>query len=101
MNQRYSIIAVPALAVAAVAFTASEATANVPPEEPGPAAVVPRDPGPPNYPDYSSYQAPISSSASADGTAVEVLQAGASAVGGAGIAIAGAWLYRRRQAHLA
>jgi hypothetical protein len=102
MNHSCSIIAVPALAVAAVVLTSAEATAKVPPEDPKPAAVVPHDPGPPNYP---SYQVPAQTSTntkgSADDTTVEALQAGASAIGGAGIAIAGTWLYRRRQTHIA
>ncbi len=104
MNHACSIIVVPALALAAVVLTSAQATATVPQEDAAPAAVVPHDPGPPNYP---SYEVPVDASANtnttipADDTAVDVLQAGAFALGGAGIAIAGSWLYRRRQAPIA
>ncbi|MGW1339835.1 hypothetical protein ACWCOV_02180 [Kribbella sp. NPDC002412] len=105
MNHKYSIIAVPALAVAAVVLAASESSAGVPPEDPGPATTVaPNNPGPPNYPNYdirTSTTTGTGSSSSADDTAVEILQAGAAAIGGAGIALAGTWVYRRRQTHTA
>jgi hypothetical protein len=56
-----------------------------------------------NYPNYDPryevprVQAGIASSASAD-TVTEAVQAGASAVCGAGIAIGAMWVYRRRHA---
>jgi hypothetical protein len=94
MNRRCYLSAVPALAVAAVVFASAEANAKVPEDASDPAIVVPRDPGVP------SNEIPIQASTSVD-TGGEVLRTGAAALGGAGVAFAGTWLYRRRQAHLA
>jgi hypothetical protein len=107
MNHKSSIIVTPALIVAALAFTAAEANAELPADDGGPAAVVPHDPAPPNYPSYApTYPVPAETSTgsgagSADDTAAEAFQAAASALGGAGIAFAGMWLYRRRMTHIA
>jgi hypothetical protein len=91
MNHRRSIIAISALAAAVVTATATEASAKVPPEDTSrPATVVPHDPPP-----TRTVEIPV------DDNSVETLQAGASALGGAGIALAGMWLYRRRQTHTA
>ncbi len=106
MNHRRFIIATPALLAAAVVLTSTEANAQVPPDDSGPAAAVPHDPAPPNYPTFDprsevSRPSTTNTVASADATAVEALQAGAAALGGAGIAFGGMWLYRRRQTHIA
>jgi LPXTG-motif cell wall-anchored protein len=63
----------------------------------------------PNFPEYNypEYKLDVptlptdltgSTEASGDDNGVEVLQAGASALGGAGLALGGLWLYRRRRA---
>ena len=103
MNSRRSAVAVFALVLGAAAVASSDAWARDPvTEEPAPAVVVPADPNPPNYPEYDSpYQvSPVESSgtvaASSDVAGFEVVQAGASALGGAGIACGVMWLYRRR-----
>ncbi|WP_432945645.1 hypothetical protein ACQPXM_06105 [Kribbella sp. CA-253562] len=107
MNHKRLIIATPVLAVAALAFTSAQSNAKLPPDDQRPAAVVPKEAGPPNYPtSASSYPVPTQPSTDAnlslvDDTAAEALQAGASGLGGAAIAFAGMWLYRRRQTHTA
>jgi hypothetical protein len=100
MNRRYAAVAMSALAFGAVALTSTEASARIP-YEPGPAAVAPHDPAPPNYPEYDPrYEVPRAPAATgqsvSDDTVAEALQAGASALGGAGVALGGLWLYRRR-----
>ena len=102
MNSKHSVVAVLALAVGAGAFASSEAWARDPVKEEQPAYVVPRDPGPPNYPDFDppDQVSPVESTgtiaASSHDTGPEVVQAGASALGGAGVACGVMWLYRRR-----
>ncbi len=100
MNHRRSIIAVPALAAAVFTLTATEATARVIPEDTAaPRSTVPHDPGPPNYPNYEpAYEVPAAtvSITTPDDNRAEGVQAGAAAIGGAGLALAGMWLYRRR-----
>ena len=103
MNSTHSAVAVLALALGAAAFASSEAWARDPvKEEPPPAAVVPGDPSPQNYPEFDSPYpvSPVESSgtvaASSDDTRPEVVRAGASALGGAGVACGVMWLYRRR-----
>jgi hypothetical protein len=103
MNSRRSAIAMFALVVGATAVATSDAWARDPVlEEPAPAVVVPVDPGPPNYPQYDSPApvSPVESSgtvaASSDMAGLDVAQAGASALGGAGVACGVMWLYRRR-----
>ena len=85
MNRRNSAIAVSALALGAAAFIATEASAQQPPEprsgdSTAPASVTKR------------VEVPV------DDAGVEAVQAGASALGGAGLALGGLWLYRRGHA---
>ncbi|WP_410792322.1 hypothetical protein [Kribbella sp. C-35] len=107
MKHKRFIITAPVLAVTALAVTSAESSASVPPHDPQPTAVVPHEPGPPNYPTYDpAYAVPTQPStgstlASNDDTTTEALQAATSALGGAGIALACTWLYRRRQTHIA
>jgi hypothetical protein len=100
MNRRYAGVAMSALAFGAMALTSTEASARVP-EDPGPTAIEPYNPGPPNYPGYDPrYEVPSAQAATglsaSDDTLTEALQAGGSALGGAGVALGGLWLYRRR-----
>jgi hypothetical protein len=98
MNHKRSIIAVPVLAVTAVVIGSAEATAkDAPDPDRAESTVIMPDPGPPNYPAYE-LPAPTAS-ASVDDTATEALQASASALGGASLALAGVWVYRRRRIH--
>ena len=98
MNRTLTTLAVSALALGAIGLTATEASARVPDDVPQDTTVTPHNPGPPNYPNYDpAYEVRRASSAS-DDYGAEVLQSGASAVGGAGIALGAMWLYRRRQA---
>jgi hypothetical protein len=99
MNATRSALAVLALALGTAVFASSEASARDPDKEmPVRPEVVSLDPAPPNYPAYDArYEVtPVGSSGSADDTRVEVVQAGASALGGAGVACGVMWLYRRR-----
>jgi hypothetical protein len=103
----------------AVALTATEASAMLKDPEPGAAATTAEAyewpdegsgyPGSEakspeyNYPNYDpKYEvAPVEAAvvdSSPDDNGVEALQAGASALGGAGLAFGGMWLYRRRHA---
>jgi hypothetical protein len=81
MNRRNSAIAVSALALGAAAFTATEASAQQPPE--------PRS-------GDSTAPASVIQRVQVDDAGIEAVQAGASALGGAGLALGGLWLYRRR-----
>ncbi|TCO44036.1 hypothetical protein EV646_111228 [Kribbella antiqua] len=119
MNRTYSALALSALATGAVVLTTTEASAmpkeleatstsqNVPapppewPDEgtgyPGSEANSPEY----NYPNYDKrYEVPrvqtATVSKASDDNGVEVVQAGASAVGGAAVAFGAMWLYRRR-----
>jgi hypothetical protein len=102
MKSRHSAVVVLAVALGAGAVASSEAWARDPVMEEPPAVVVPRDPGPPNYPEFdprygvSPVESTATVAASSDGTGLEVVQAGASALGGAGVACGVMWLYRRR-----
>jgi hypothetical protein len=102
MNSRHSAVVVLTLALGAGAFASSEAWARDPVKEEQPVSVVPRDPSPPNYPEFDPrYQvSPVEHSgttaSSSDDTGLEVVQAGASALGGAGVACGVMLLYRRR-----
>ena len=86
MNRKYTAALVPVLALGAIAFTASEATAIVkdPRNDGQSGVVVLPEPRP-------VVQVPV------DDTWTEAAQAGASALGGAAIAFGALWLYRRRQ----
>ena len=121
MNRKYSAVVVSALALSAAALGATQASARQAPE-PGsgytstpdchwayhpvcdevslPESNLPEY----NYPEYKLDASALPTDptgptvASGDATGVEVLQVGASALGGAGLAIGGMWLYRRRHA---
>lgn len=121
MNRRYSALALSALAMGAVALTTTEASAigsghpsgwwvgypgteakssyNYSTDDLRDTTPVRPDPGPPNYPTYDPrYEVPQGVTVSRDDNGVEVLQASASALGGAAVAFGAMWLYRRRQA---
>jgi hypothetical protein len=92
-------MAVSALALGAIGLTATEASARVPDDVPRDTTVTRQDPKPPSYPNYGpEYEVPQGVTVSRDDNGVEVLQAGASALGGAAIAFGAMWLYRRRHA---
>lgn len=125
MNRKYySALAVSAVAMGAVVLTATEASATRVDPEPGassqpvpPAASAWPDEGSGypggqnkapeyNYPNYdpqfevppaAAAPAKASAESSSGGIGVEFLQSGASALGGAAVALSGVWLYRRRQ----
>ncbi|RZT17446.1 hypothetical protein EV649_4986 [Kribbella sp. VKM Ac-2569] len=99
MNHKRIIITAPVLAVAALAFASAESNAKVPANEPHPAVVAPRDPAPSNY--AVPTQPATSSTIVSDDNTAEAFQAAASGLGGAGIALAAMWLYRRHQTHTA
>jgi hypothetical protein len=119
MNRRYSALALSALAMGAVALSATEASAMLKdpargsgsataetyewPDEgtgyPGSETKSPEY----NYPSYDpKYEmAPVKAATGqslSDDNGVEALRAGASALGGAGVAFGSMWLYRRRHA---
>jgi hypothetical protein len=104
MNHRGSVLAALALTVGVTMLGAIDASAELPAEDSGGAGVVPHDPPVSAY-NYSQDEVAALEGAavgtSSDDHGAEVLQAGASALGGAGVAIAGMWLYRRRHAHVA
>ena len=126
MNRKYySALAVSAAAAGMVVLGSTEASATRVPEPPAtptsePAQTVPNgwpDEGSgypkstspksglghqnePNYGNYDANTAAMTKAAavsSHNGTATEVLQSGASALGGAAIALSCVWLYRRHQ----
>lgn len=121
MNRKYySALAVSAVAMGAVALTATEASATqndpqprvtsqpVPPDWPDEGSGYPGSADTPeyNYPkfDRKVEEAPAEAApakatkqSSSNGNGVEFLQSGASALGGAAVALSGVWLYRRRQ----
>lgn len=119
MNRRYTALATSALAIGTVALTATEASAMVKDPGPGstPTACVAdaydwpdEGSGYPgyetkspeyNYPNYDPrYEVPrveaATISSAPDHNGVELVQAGASAVGGVVTALGAMWLYRRR-----
>ena len=83
MNHIRILIAIPALAFGAALVEASQASAKYDPEsgESGQAVVVVREPG---------------QTVQVDDHVAEALQAGAGALGGAGIALTTLWIHRRR-----
>ncbi|TCO32764.1 hypothetical protein EV652_104370 [Kribbella steppae] len=120
MNRKYSTLALVAVAMGAVAFTTTEASAKTDPGTPGstsqtapPVSTWPEEgsgyPGAGtwrseyNYPNFDPKyevvpaQAAAVSQSRSDDNGVEALQSGASALGGAALAFSGLWLYRRRQ----
>jgi hypothetical protein len=99
MNRRYSAIAVSALALGAAVLTANEASARLEPEPESryttPQCNYPNHPVCEVVPAEGPFEATLAESSS-DGNGTEALQMGASALGGAGLAFGGLWLYRRR-----
>lgn len=83
MNHIHTLVAVPALACGVAVAGASQASAKYDPESgaAGQAVVVVHEPG---------------QTVQVDDSVAEVLQAGAGALGGAGLALAALWAYRRR-----
>lgn len=78
MKHIHTLVAVPVLTCGIALAGATQASAReFDPEDAYRSVVVVHEPGP-------------------DDTVAEILQAGASAFGGAGIAMAGLWAYRRR-----
>jgi len=104
MNHKCTVIAVPALALSAVALATTEASAKVPEETVHQDSTVPRDPPvrDHNYPKErtdivgTTEAAPVRVMVPIDDGTTEALQAGAAALGGAGLAFGSLWLYRRR-----
>ena len=90
MKHSYAIVAVPVLVCGAVLASTTQASArDIDPESDHPGSVVVVDqPGP-------TRQVQV------DDNVAEALQTGAGAVGGAGLVVAGLWLYRRRHPVLA
>src|SRR5262245_33999107 len=92
MNSKRSAVAALALVIGATALASSEAWARDPDKEiPVEPAVLLHDPGPVSAP---THQVVIPAEPSRTG--MEAAQAGASALGGAGVACGVMWLYRRR-----
>jgi hypothetical protein len=101
MNHRRSVLAAAALAVGVTTLGAVDASAILPEERGGLA---------PHDPPVAAYIYPQTGvtvlqggtvDTSSDDNSVEAFQLGMSALGGAGVAIAGMWLYRRRHEHIA
>jgi hypothetical protein len=91
MNSKRSAVAALALAIGATALATSEAWARDPDKEiPVEPAVVLHDPGTAHDPTAAN------TSAAEDHSRTEAVQAGAAALGGAGVACGAMWLYRRR-----
>ena len=123
MNRKYySALAVSAVALGTVVFSATEASATY--QDPQPRPTTQPAPWPDegsgfpgsaktpeyNYPKYdpkyevapiTAAPAKVTAQSSSDGNGVELVQSGASALGGAALALGGVWLYRRRQPHAA
>lgn len=87
MKHIYSVAALPVLVIGAVVFGASDASAgDIEPDtrQQEPVVLVPSP--------------PAVTEVAVDDTADETLQTGAGALGGAGLAVGGIWLFRRRSA---
>jgi hypothetical protein len=117
MNHRYSALAMSAFAMGAVVLTTTEASAMLKDPEPGSAASTAAanewpdegsgypgsDAKSPEY-NYPSYDpkydvapvAAVTAPSPSDHNGFDGAQLGASALGGAGVAFGGMWLYRRR-----
>jgi hypothetical protein len=96
MKRRYSGVAMFTVAMGAMALTATDASARLKDPDPGSGQYNHTY----NYPNYDpTYEVPPVQAATAQSTLddgwVGVVQAGASALGGAGAAFGGMWLYRR------
>jgi len=107
MNRMYSAIAASALALGAGAFTATEASALVRDPQPGSGSgptttgmdcYYPPHPSCGTAPEVTPVVPSQPAASLSDDSRAEALQAGASALAGAGLAFGGMWLYRRRQA---
>jgi hypothetical protein len=108
MNRSSIIVSVPAIVVGVMALGASISSAvEVDPENGTRGGVsspatspTPQADHPYNYPEYALDPVVPAANSRArievDDQGAEALQAGASALGGAGIAFVGMWLYRRR-----
>lgn len=91
MNSKRSAAAAFALAIGVTALASSEAWARDPDKEiPVEPAVVLHDPS------RASDPTPAQTAGTTDHARIEAVQAGVSALGGAGIACGATWLYRRR-----
>ncbi|TCN40105.1 hypothetical protein EV644_10632 [Kribbella orskensis] len=103
MNRKYWAAAVSALALGAATLTATEASALLAPEPASGSTTTPDchwayHPACEEVPvSVPPAEAALDPGPSAD-NAAEARQAGASALGGAALAFAGIWLYRRRHA---
>lgn len=88
MNRKYTAVAASALAMGALALTATEASAIVkdPVNDARSGTVVP-----------ATAPAPATVEIQVDDGWAEAAQAGASALGGAALAFGALWMYRRRQ----
>jgi hypothetical protein len=98
MNRRYSALAASVLALGAAAVTATEASARV---DPQPSSNVTPLCNYPNHPACVVEPAADSGNLTPaqsppEDNATGVLRVGASSLGGAGLALGGLWLYRRR-----
>ncbi|MEV0286932.1 hypothetical protein AB0H36_22690 [Kribbella sp. NPDC050820] len=104
MKHPLSILAALAFAAGTTMIGATAASA-MPPDEPSPRVTEAVPAGPPNYPEYPEEPAGVPDTSTAltavDDTGTEALQAGASAIGGAAIALATMWLVQRRRVHTA
>jgi hypothetical protein len=87
MNRTRRIVAVVSVALGAAGLAATEASAQLP-DDSGSVAVTPHDPAPIRT---------VHVNVPVDDHLSEAVQAGASALAGAGVALGGLWLYRRRQ----
>ncbi|TCN32192.1 hypothetical protein EV642_128102 [Kribbella sp. VKM Ac-2500] len=103
MNRRYSAIAVSALALGGAALTVTEASARLDPD-PGSGYTTTPDCHWAYHPACDEVLVPVPpveaalDPGSSDDNGAETMRAGASALGGAGLAFGGLWLYRRRHA---
>lgn len=90
MNQARTALAATALALSAAALGATHASAQY---EPGPGSA------PATFPPVPAPASPTELvEVAVDDTVSEGVQVGASALGGAGLALTGLWIYRRRHA---
>jgi hypothetical protein len=92
-----SLVASCVLGVGLGAPAAAEAWAELPVEKGQPVGVVPHDP-PVSQRDYPEYEGrlPVADDSITD-EAMEALQLGVTAAGGAGIALVAVWMHGRRQ----
>jgi hypothetical protein len=96
MNNLRSVLAVLALALGATAVASTAAYARDPDREIPLERSVAVVPGPPNYPQYALSDPAAPAAVSSSSAGVDVMENGASALGGAAVACGVMWLYRRR-----